>query len=635
MCRCYLGSGALGDLNLKRCWRGITLLLLTFALLRMFALVLHTPTLGYANQYDMLRVSACLDLWPGSKFDNLSDAALQAATFDAPQPIYQRRVFDRHNCYWSSDVGLSALAMQTQQLLAPHPNADIDLRWIGGVKTAVLVAAMLWLNGLFWLYPRAAVLHALIAALVLADPFVMLYANTLYTEFGAVLGAYLAIAAAAGLSLTLDQASVKPRTLQWQVALVLGLALLGCARVPHAPLALALALVVLWFFWRQLKRFPYQLAFLLLLPLALGTSVAVRNQHALIGVSQANATNTLFFTILPAADDPRALAQDLGLRPTCGEMAFSSWYLKRATDVARDCPEAYQFSRARLAWVLITQPKIGLRVLANGLAQSRGWRVAYIGEVAGTSWARAPFWSLANLVPRLPYFVYLGLALFVLSLTVLGVCKPAAWAQFLPYRTQRCLSTPQRLLLAQLGVVAVLPLLIALLGDGYTELPRHAHLSTVALPSLLLVLLGCGNHIGIVRGISAALLSTLLLFLISRQPAAISAWEHPLSAPAQQNFEVSGWVLDAFGASKVYGAGPNQIAQPLLFTARKDLTTVFQGYPNADHAGVRGVLKISPPYTEIRVRNNLGVESVVDRIWVSAAESSEDSSKTAPTILPK
>jgi hypothetical protein len=598
------GCGALGDLNLARAWaiawpwRTLVVLLLGIAALRMLTLALHTPTLGYANQYDMLRTSACVDLWPGSSAGESLDAALELATTDAPQPIYQRRFFDRSNCYWSSDAGLTVLTMQLQQVVAG--GTDMDLRWIGGVKTFLLLAAIVWVGVLFWPHPRAAALNALIAALVLADPFVMLYANTLYTEFSAVLGAYLAIAGSVGLGF----AGARWRSRHCTAALVLGLALLGCARVPHAPLAAVLAAVMIYFFSRQHARFPYKLACALLLPIALGASIAVRNQHALAGVADANTSNTLFFTMLPAADDPRAFAQNLGLRPQCGELAFSSWYLPRGSNVTADCPEARKFSRVRLAWTLLTHPNTGLRVLANALAQSRGWRMAYVGEVAGESMRRAPFWSLADIPPSLPYPAYLGVSLFALSLAILILIGDT-------------LSTPQRLLLALLCCALILPLLISLLGDGYTELPRHAHLSCVALATLLLALLSQLNQLGMRRCVAGAITSALLVFVLSRQPSAIAGWDHKLSAAAGANVEISGWVLDAYGTEKIYGVGPDQTEQVLKFGARPGVATVFQGYPNAHNAGVNGVLKMTAPYLEIRVRNALGIETVVDRIWAT------------------
>ena len=577
-----------------------TTLLLLLAALRMLTLVLHSPVLGYANQYDMLRSSACLDLWPGASAAKLSDAELEIATAKAPIALYQHRVFDRSNCYWSTDVALTAFALVAHRVV--DTGSDVDLRWIGATKVALLLAAILWLNALLWRYPRAAALHALVAALLLADPLVMLYANTLYTEYGAVLGAYLTIAGALVWRLTALRAAV--------AALMLGLACLACARVPHAPLAIALALVILYFDWKARRHFPRALALALLLPLALGTAVAARNQHALTGVAQANASNTLFFTVLPSAPDSLALARALALPAHCGKLAFSSWYMRRNTDAALDCPEAYRFSRIRLAAVLATHPRVALRVLANAFAQSRGWRLRYVGEVGNAQMARASFWSVADLPPRLPYPIYVWLTMFALCFGALGVIKAE--------NTGSANTSALRLSLALLLVTLTLPLLISLLGDGYTELPRHAHLATVAMVSLLLALIANAKAIGIWRSALAALASAALALVLCAQPAAIAGWDHPLQAADGQRIAISGWALDAFGLVEIYAAAPGRAKQRLEFSQRAGVSSVLQGYPNSEHAGVLGSIVVTAPYTEIRARNRFGVETVVDRIWTTA-----------------
>ncbi len=595
--------------------RFITVVLLLLAALRMLTLVLHSPVVGYANQYDMLRSSACLDFWPGASAAKIADIDLEIATPKAPIPVYQHRVFDRSNCYWSADVALTSAALALHRMAIG--GNDVDLRWIGTFKTALLLAAVVWLNALLWPHPHATALHALVAVLVLADPFVMLYANTLYTEFGAVLGAYLTIAGALSWRLSSDLSTHSQPDLRRQRraidALLLGLASLACARVPHAPLAVILAAVLLYFAWqapRQTgtaqRQFPRALAVALLLPLILGSAVAARNQYALAGVAQANASNTLFFTVLPSAPDSIALAQALGLPAHCGELAFSSWYLRRETDVARDCPEAFGFSRARLAVALATHPKTALRLLANAFAQSRGWRVRYIGEQAGGDFVRAPFWSVADLAPRLPYPMYVWLTIFALCFGALGVAN-----------TKSVNSGALQISLALLIVALVFPLLISLMGDGYTELPRHAHLALVALVALLLVLAANAKTIGIRRFGLAAVMSGALSLTLFAQPAAIAAWDHPLKAHVGEHVAVSGWTLDAFGIVEIYAVAPGQVRQPLAFSHRAGVDSVFQGYPNSDRAGVKGRVLIHAPYTEIRVRNRLGVVTVVDRIWAT------------------
>ncbi len=605
-----------------------TLALLMLAALRMLTLVLHNPVVGYANQYDMLRSSACIDLWPGPAAANLSEAELEIATPKAPIPVYQRRVFDRSNCYWSSDVALSSAALLLHDVVVG--GIDVDLGWIGAFKTALLLACVLWLSVLLKPYPRAGLLHAAVVFLVLADPFVMLYTNTIYTEFGAVLGLYLTTSGALTWRLCCNcSTNSQPDLIRQRRAIdlmLLGLASLACARVPHAPLAIILAAVMLYFTWQAQRnaaegqrQFPWALSFALLLPLVLGTAVAVRNQHALAGVAHANASNTLFFTVLPSAPDPVEFAQALGLPAHCGELAFSSWYLRRNTDVARDCPEAYGFSRARLAMVLAVHPKTALRILANALAQSRGWRVRYVGEQAKDEFRIAPFWSVGDLPPLLSYPVYVWLTIFALCFGALEAAN-----------ARSANSAALRLTLALLVVALTFPLLISLMGDGYTELPRHAHLSTVALVALLLVLAANAKAFGIRRFALAAVVSGALSLTLFAQPAAIAAWDHPLKAYAGEHVAVSGWVLDAFGIVEIYAAAPGQVEQPLVFSRRDGVDSVFQGYPNSKYAGVKGLVLVQPPYTEIRVRNRLGVVTVVDRIWTTVNPIASNPNLTNP-----
>ena len=101
------------------------------------------------------------------------------------------------------------------------------------------------------------------------------------------------------------------------------------------------------------------------------------------------------------------------------------------------------------------------------------------------------------------------------------------------------------------------------------------------------------------------------------QPAAISAWAQPLKAYAGSRVAISGWAIDAFGLVDVYAIGPGQNNQPLEFSQLAGVSAIIQGYPDSDVAGVQGSVQITAPYTEIRTRNRLGVETVVDRIWTT------------------
>ena len=248
--------------------------------------------------------------------------------------------------------------------------------------------------------------------------------------------------------------------------------------------------------------------------------------------------------------------------------------------------------------------------MANAFAQSRGWRLRYVGEQAAAEFARAPFWSVADLPPQLPYPIYIWLTIFTFCLAALGVSKapnPGS-VEF----------AALRLTLSLLLLALTLPLLISLLGDGYTELPRHAHLATVALLALLLLLVVNAKAIGMRRCALAAIVSGALALLLCAQPAAIAAWDHPLKAYAGERVAISGWALDAFGAVEIYAVAPGHAKQALAFAPRAGVSSVFQGYPNSESAGVTGEVIVQAPYTEIRVRNRLGIETVVDRIWSTA-----------------
>jgi hypothetical protein len=581
-------------------WHYLSLALFLLAALRMLTLVLTAPVVGYANQYDMMRSSACLDLWPQTATSHASAELLARATPLAPQPMYQRLPANRASCYWSSDVALSKLALLAQSAFSG--DADVDLRWIGASKACVLLIFAAWLSALLWAAPKALALHSALLAVVLADPLLMLYANTLYTEFGAAMGAYLGVGAATCL--------LNQHTKSANAAFVLGIVLLGCARVPHAPLAAVLAIMVLLTLWRRQRRFPKALGVSLLCALAFSAAVAVRNQHSLPGVAQANAMNTLFFTVLPGADDAQHFAGAIGLPERCGELAFASWYVRRGVDLARDCPEAFTFSRAKLALALLRHPGTGVNVLANAFAQSRGWRLRYVGEVAGAENARAPFVSIAELAPLLPYPLYVFSASVLLAMSL---------ATLLSRRIDPAL----RLCVALISALFVLPLLISLLGDGYTELPRHAHLSTLAFAVLALiapVLLSQLTRKGLLAVVVSALLATALL---CTRPSAIASWEHPLTAQTKEAFELRGWVIDPFGIQEISVSAPNQAPQILRLQPGPDVAPVFQGYPNSAGGYVKASIQLSAPYSEIRVVNRLGVVTVVDRIWLKA-----------PTLVP-
>ena len=92
--------------------------------------------------------------------------------------------------------------------------------------------------------PAWALANAAVFAFVLADPMTTLWLNTLYTEFGALLGAYASIGLLPALVVR-DPQSAPPR---WALfGFACSLAVLGMSRQQHLLLPAVLALPVLDF----------------------------------------------------------------------------------------------------------------------------------------------------------------------------------------------------------------------------------------------------------------------------------------------------------------------------------------------------------------------------------------------------
>jgi hypothetical protein len=157
-------------------WVGMILILLGLA--RAALVVMQDPMAGYANQYDMHRTSACIGFFP---------AAEAAATVATPEaPISRYAIASRTDgCYQSAEVGIAAVAVAIARATGADPGR-ISLKYVGYVKLAVLFATALLLAWLLRDHPAASATHGLVVLLILADPVVTLWMNTLYTEFATI-----------------------------------------------------------------------------------------------------------------------------------------------------------------------------------------------------------------------------------------------------------------------------------------------------------------------------------------------------------------------------------------------------------------------------------------------------------------
>jgi len=624
---------------------GSALRVLAWALLllgaaRLLTLVAHEPLAGYANQFDMLRSSACLGLWP-----DLADAAQQRAAHpQAPVARYLRGARDPGNCYPSSAVALAQLALGADRVLRalhdPDPGA-YSLRRLAALYAALALAIAAW--GAWRLRARAGalLLHALAFALLVADPFNTLWYATLYTEAPALLGAWWALLGLAVLAL-----EPRPSRGAW-LALIAGSALLGAARVQH--LLLPLVFVASAWLVRRARRLPARGALLACLAVALGCialAVTIQSRHPTLG--HANRIDTVFGAVLPAARDPVALRERLGLEPACDELVHTNWYLRRGRDALAECPSIAAVGPGRLARVLATEPRTLAVAFARGLGMSTPWRIPYVGELAGGHHARlapGPLGLHASIADALAPRGFRFHAVLWLLPVLLGL--GAGVRLLFPPRRPLEIALAFDALLAACGAIVALGWASSVLGDGYSELARHLHLAAnAALAAWLLALarlfadrralplraLGLAAALGIAFGLGHAAL---------RLPLAVGVLNQPVDERVEGDLlAIEGWVLSPVPLVRLelrFGD-----SEPIALPTAPD-PVVAGIYPLARGSAALGfAAREKPPWPPGRARlpmsltavDERGTASVIDRRWLVDARPLPDAAIPAGSPSP-
>jgi hypothetical protein len=571
--------------------RVLALGLVVFGLLRIASLVLAEPVVGFANQYDMHRSSACLGLWP--------DAVLIGmATPAAPQPHYRRSAARPAECYPSSQVAVAWLGMQAGQFsgtTGEDAAARISLHWIGVAGLLCWMLAALLIAWMFWSQPLLLLGHGVCSALLIADPFNTLYLNTLYTEFPAVLAAYGAVAVIVSLWVQVTAPA-------WRLlALVLCLLILGASRVQHLALPIMLSVFALLALMRH-PEWRRRSALVLLACCTLIVLAQVSQQRRFAPIARANIADTVLGAAMPAAD-PERLTQALGLPAGCAEHAYATWYRQHGVDVFAECPQLAEVSRLRLLVLSLRDPEIIARMLLRGLLMSQHLRLGYLGERAGGDFISIgprdhPLWfSVAGAVNALPATVFL-----IASCAALGLI-PTFWL-FLIWRRPGA-NAPMgadSLVITVCAHLFALTLLSSVFGDGYSEVGRHLHLGLNAL-LVLWVLLPLwlwrrrarwrtpwlGAQIASALVLTACSLMAVVASL--RLPLAFGVLGMPAQAlPSTGMIELRGWALDRFAIQRLYAQIDDGAELPLARSPHPRLDKVFPYLDEAALGGFHGSL---------------------------------------------
>ena len=215
-------------------------MLVLLGLVRAALLVAHDPLMGYGNQRDMHGTSACVGLFPANEA-----VAPLAVTPEAPIALY-RLGARTGGCYLSTEVAIVATTVAIARALGAD-TSRFSLRWIGYAKLALLFATAFAIAWALRNHPGAAVLHGLVVVLLLSDPVVTLWFNTLYQEFATIWALYAAIGAACLLAIAEKQ------VFAW-VLLLIALVALAFSREHYALLGLALVALAWPWLWHRSER---------------------------------------------------------------------------------------------------------------------------------------------------------------------------------------------------------------------------------------------------------------------------------------------------------------------------------------------------------------------------------------------
>ncbi|UXI68714.1 hypothetical protein [Tahibacter amnicola] len=414
------------------------------------------PLIAMANNYDQVRYSACLGIFPLRPGEDPT-----AITYQAPLETFAFQEVHGAPCYLSSDHLFQGAAVGLFHAMSGfgHDNA-YSVRWLGGLRWLAWVLVVAAISRALWRErrPALALANALWLAALGFDPVNSVYLNTFYAEAGAVFFAYLVVALC---TLT----AVRPSLLRC-AALALAAVLLALSKMQHLALPLFLAGALALCALRQRPLWPAAIALLIggSAGLLLQWQQSQRNTALFEGIATVNNANLVLSALLPASSSPEVAAERLGLPPACA--AYAGYTVYRLTVPAETaCPGIGDFRRTRMLALLQTEPVTLARVVAAVPPQLLPWQPRYLGMVAGRDMAKVPgkFHSIDRPLAARPWLVW-----------PLLLVAPLAWLGLLLGRNV----APSALAFAALcATVAISVPVVSVFGDGISELAKHAHLA--------------------------------------------------------------------------------------------------------------------------------------------------------------
>lgn len=609
------------SLALRREWVGLVLVLV--GLLRAGLLVAHDPAMGYANNYDMVRTTACVGLHPDTPEPDARSPEGPIATYKAGERRWGL-------CSLSTEVGIAAATMSVARAMGKDPQ-QFRLQWIGYAKVTLLALAALVIAFALHGHPLAALVHGLAFALVVADPVATLWYNTFYTEFGAIWAIYAVVGAAAALALT-----ARGKHAAWTL-LAMAVAMLAFSREQYALLGPALVLAAWPWLWRRSTEMTVA-TFILALAASL-VSFTVLPRATII--ASVNRSNTYMGVVLPASAQPDRALQILKLPERCKPLIGASWYLQRGESLGESCPEVFLVPTYAFLRFLPEEPIALARALAKVAPTMYGLSPGYLGtrgDVHFAGVAMLPLWSFSPLFAlsvAIPMSVFVALMVAAMIAAPLAFLAALAWARPSDDRPHAGL-----MLGMMLGGTVIYGVLSAVFGDGMSEAARHFVPGALAMYALFIACIAAipslfarwwdapkAHAVEMVAAFLAIPLIVAACVMTWRwaqlQPLAIGVLDLPRDRQGSMpKLEIRGWTLDPFGVEGVQVELGKLRRDARFGNESLDLKAIYPGYP--DGAAGRFALDLdeealrqagAPETLQMRIttRSRSGVVTEIDR----------------------
>jgi hypothetical protein len=419
------------------------------------------------------------------------------------------------------------------QLAGADP-AFMRLKWIGWVKLTILAATALIFAWYYHAHPAASIVHGLVVLLVLADPVVTLWFNTLAPEFSVIWGLYAVTGAACALAI-----SERNALLAWLLILN-ALAAIAFSRQELGLLAPLAALAVLPWIW---SRLPHV---------------------AVVALGVALVCGVVSYEFIPRPVEMRVGVPDAKLDLTTAyRLARSAARLLPATQALEPRAGTIEGKRSTLTempwWASSALASVAARIPSNAFAAISLALYAFAPLAALVALAVAQPSRVDHGAALLLAMMLGGIAIYSLGAAVAGGDAAGAARRYLPGA------------LATFTALVALPVAAVALVWRWWQAPKKSSMEMV-------MALGA---IGII-----ACVAIIVLPWAAAQPLAIGAIEKPETGPASHaGLQVRGWALDPFGVEEVrvkvgafehaarFGAGADTGEEPR-----------YPGYPDAGGA---------------------------------------------------